>query len=75
MDYRTQWKELRHNETEINGGFCPECAKSEQNCNCNPIFKVFEYDGITITNPYISECGRFTVNPFTYYGLTEQDQI
>ena len=33
----------------------------------------FEYDGIWITNPYMSECGRFEVNPITYYGLTEKE--
>ena len=33
----------------------------------------FEYDGIWITNPYMSECGRFEVNPITYYGLTQKE--
>ena len=29
----------------------------------------FEYEGIWITNPYLSECGRFEVNPKEYYGV------
>ena len=33
----------------------------------------FEYDGIWITNPYMSECGRFEEDPITYYGLTEKE--
>lgn len=31
----------------------------------------FEYAGITITNPFTSECGRFDVDPITY-GFTEE---
>ena len=33
----------------------------------------FEYNGIWIENPYMSECGRFEVNPITYYGLTQKE--
>ena len=29
----------------------------------------FEYEGIWITDPYLSECGRFEVNPKEYYGV------
>jgi hypothetical protein len=29
----------------------------------------FEHKGIFVTDPYISECGRFEVDPYTYYGL------
>lgn len=32
----------------------------------------FDFKGIFITNPYISECGRFEVKP-SYYGLNEED--
>ena len=32
----------------------------------------FEYNGVWIENPYMSECGRFDVDPITYYGLTEK---
>lgn len=35
--------------------------------------KGFEYNGVWISNPYMSECGRFEVNPITYYGLTEKE--
>lgn len=30
----------------------------------------FEHEGTIITNPYISECGRFEVDPVKYYKLT-----
>jgi len=30
----------------------------------------FNSDGIFITKPFVSECGRFLVNPKKYYGLT-----
>ena len=33
----------------------------------------FEYDGIFITDASMSECGRFEVDPITYYGLTEKE--
>ena len=33
----------------------------------------FEYNGVWIENPYMSECGRFEVDPITYYGLTEKE--
>ena len=33
----------------------------------------FEWDGIWITDPTVSECGRFKVDPITYYGLTEEE--
>ena len=29
----------------------------------------FEYEGIWITDPYLSECGRFEVDPKEYYGV------
>ena len=29
----------------------------------------FESDGVTITDPTMSECGRFEVDPITYYGV------
>ena len=28
----------------------------------------FEYDGVWISNPTISPCGRFEVDPRSYYG-------
>ena len=35
--------------------------------------KGFNYKGQFITNPFISPCGRFDVNPKKYYGLTEEE--
>jgi hypothetical protein len=32
------------------------------------IGKTFVFNGIEITNPYLSECGRFDVDPNLYYG-------
>lgn len=34
----------------------------------------FDFEGIFITHPYVSECTRFPVDPVKYYGLTE-DQL
>jgi len=31
----------------------------------------FTHDDMFITDPTLSECGRFDVDPVTYYGLTE----
>lgn len=30
----------------------------------------FAFDGTFITRPFLSECGRFSVNPQKYYGLS-----
>ena len=35
--------------------------------------KGFNYKGQFITNPFISPCGRFDVNPKKYYGLTKEE--
>ena len=32
----------------------------------------FVHDDFFITEPFTSECGRFEVDPLTYYGLTQQ---
>ena len=32
----------------------------------------FDYKDFFITEPFTSECGRFEVDPLTYYGLTQQ---
>ena len=37
----------------------------------NPI-KAIVINDFEITNPFISECGRFDVNPIEYYGLTQE---
>ena len=76
MEDLSKWNEARHIETANNDGRCPTCAMPERDCECEPPeFKAFEFNGTTITNPYISECGRFEVDPFTYYGLTDADRI
>ncbi len=31
----------------------------------------FNHGGIFVTNPYISTCGRFDVDPVKFYGLGE----
>tara|TARA_Y100000004_G_scaffold54130_2_gene60279 strand:- start:854 stop:1066 length:213 start_codon:yes stop_codon:yes gene_type:complete len=31
----------------------------------------FEFNGIRIIDPFVSECSRFLVNPIKYYGLNE----
>ena len=33
----------------------------------------FEYEGIWIENPYLSECGRFEVDPKEYYGIDVEE--
>ena len=32
----------------------------------------FDFGGVFVTVPFISECGRFAVNPRKYYGLTSE---
>jgi len=34
----------------------------------------FEYEGIWIENPYLSECGRFEVDPKEYYGIDVEEK-
>jgi len=36
--------------------------------NSSLIGKPFKHNGVTITNPFLSECGRFSVKPELYYG-------
>jgi hypothetical protein len=34
----------------------------------------FEHEsGVWVTNPFLSTCGRFQVNPETYYGKTQRE--
>ena len=33
----------------------------------------FTFNGICVTNPHISECGRFNVNATHYYGLSQSE--
>ena len=39
------------------------------------IGRKFVYNGVEITNPYVSECGRFDVNPIEYYGRAYRDSL
>ncbi len=32
----------------------------------------FTHNGIWITDPFVSECGRFLKDPIKYYGLTSK---
>lgn len=38
------------------------------------LLQFFIFDDICITNPHISECGRYEVNATEYYGLS-QDEV
>jgi hypothetical protein len=38
------------------------------NIDGNPVYAI-ELDGMTIYNPFMSECGRFNVDPLQAYGL------
>lgn len=38
------------------------------------LLQFFIFDDICITNPHISECGRFEVDATEYYGLS-QDEV
>lgn len=42
-----------------------------KNCNDESVYCA-SINGMDIYNPYMSECGRFKVEP-SYYGLTEID--
>lgn len=35
----------------------------------------FEFHGVFIVDPLKSECGRFEVDPYEYYGLTESEAL
>ena len=39
------------------------------------IGRPFEFNGINITNPYLSECGRFDIEPEDYYGDAYLDSL
>ena len=34
----------------------------------------FEHNGVWIENPYLSECGRFEVDPKEYYGIDVDEE-
>jgi len=51
---------------------CCFCHNAWGYCQCSPTITFgiegFEHCGITITEPNVSECGRFLVDPTIYYG-------
>ena len=42
------------------------------NVEQNPVY-AYVVKGFEIYNPFFSECGRFEVNPFEYYGITQAE--
>ena len=56
---------IRHN--------CAQCAGFWGECTCGHVDSEgdlgFGYYEFFITNPWVSECGRFFVDPTVYYGL------
>jgi len=42
--------------------YCVDLIETYKDC------PVFEFEGVEITEPTMSECGRFRVNPYDYYG-------
>jgi hypothetical protein len=60
------------------GSLCVYCRKDTafghpDQVFVNRITKSFIFHEMEIKNPFLSECGRFTVDPITYYGLTITD--
>lgn len=58
------------NVEDIYPNVCFQCRNSFNRCTCEELAPEdgFMYNGTLITNPFTSECGRFLVNPFLYYG-------
>ena len=55
---------------------CFQCGNRWGECTCTirPRYG-FEFEGYTITDPTVSVCGRYYVDPRTYYGAAyEQAQ-
>ena len=42
------------------------------NIDQTPVY-AYKTKGFEIYNPFFSECGRFEVDPFDYYGLTKAE--
>lgn len=49
---------------------CYKCEASWGSCHCPDVVEElgFEWNGMLIVNPVVSECGRFFVEPELYYG-------
>ena len=45
-----------------------DLPKNQPVYDSSMIGRPFVYNGVTITNPFLSECGRFSVKPKLYYG-------
>lgn len=54
--------------------FSPECSMTSEDLpdDLNPPLVSFLSDGVAITNPYVSDCGRFDCKPSKQYGVSEQ---
>ena len=48
---------------------CYFCKSTWGKCQCKALPDGFEHDGTHITEPNVTECGRFFVDPFEYYGV------
>lgn len=49
---------------------CYSCDNVWGQCTCEiDGEECFEFNGTVITDPTVSECGRFFVDPVVYYGL------
>ncbi len=53
-------------------GVCHFCAQEWGNCHCK-FDGEFEFTGTAITDPCVSECGRFFVDPTIYYAPQYQE--
>ena len=60
------WKQLRTGLRST----CHACGASWGDCGCAPVSESqgFDAGGIWVTDPTVSECGRFFVEPAIYYG-------
>lgn len=56
--------------TESFRNTCYKCNNGWGNCHCPDVKEDqgFEWCGMWIVNPVVSECGRFFVNPEIHYG-------
>lgn len=61
-----EFKELEH---------CFFCHNKWGKCTCLPLSEGFTHNGTTITEPNVTECGRFYIDPFEYYGDSYKNWI
>lgn len=54
----------------------PDLDEKQPVYDSSMIGRPFEYNGVEITNPFVSECGRFTIkHPEFYYGKPYLDSL